>query len=100
MTMHLDLLPCPFCGSTSVHLAYAVADYVVCQDCSAYGPTEETRDGRLWNTRTFPRRQEASSVHFACEKQGTYAAPPMKTAKVRIPKTHAKALPVHKGKKS
>ena len=46
------LKPCPFCGSEA-KLANAVAHYVRCDTCMAFGPTalDDTEAIKLWNTR-------------------------------------------------
>ena len=54
--MDTKLKPCPFCGSEKVHYVNNVrADrQVICKECFAYGPAEDTRSGaeRAWNNRS------------------------------------------------
>ena len=46
------LKACPFCGG-KVRLAQAVAHYVMCPECMAFGPTanDDEEAIKLWNTR-------------------------------------------------
>jgi Lar family restriction alleviation protein len=49
-----DLLPCPFCGSTEIHLTRTLNDMVAyCNTCGAHGELAETlgRAWEKWNTR-------------------------------------------------
>lgn len=51
-----ELKPCPFCGSTNVHMSDGEKDwmqYVYCEDCNAIGPDGNTMISyaEAWNQR-------------------------------------------------
>ena len=46
----MDLLPCPFCGSTDVY-ANPTVHWVTCKGCEAEGPYNRQSAIKAWNTR-------------------------------------------------
>jgi hypothetical protein len=54
------LLPCPFCGSTDLHLGLS---FVECNECRAYGPNCELYETpeHAWNRRaSAPAKEKAA----------------------------------------
>jgi Lar family restriction alleviation protein len=53
----MELLNCPFCGSTNRQFDES---YVACLDCGTIGPTAYTSQDSIkaWNTRTPPEEEE------------------------------------------
>jgi len=62
--IHLELLPCPFCGSNDVEYLkdeYSLSRWVACKSCNTFGPYLKVQPGtkeaaellvsRLWNKR-------------------------------------------------
>jgi Lar family restriction alleviation protein len=52
MPEEIEIKPCPFCGSTQVHMRdMATFPYVFCEQCNAYGPSMETKEEAIlmWN---------------------------------------------------
>lgn len=57
-----DLKPCPACGSTKlthVRRTRHKLGYVMCQDCTLYGPTEQGDDVSRWNS--LPRHTDTEA---------------------------------------
>lgn len=59
--MENELLPCPWCRSTNLHIEDC---YIGCLSCGAIGPHGDTREKAIkaWNTRATPMPKIESSA--------------------------------------
>ena len=64
--MSIELLPCPFCGSTDVYMAIWVKS-VKCDQCGSIGPfgADNAASVLAWNTRYVAGAKNLSSDSFA-----------------------------------
>ena len=47
------LFPCPFCGSSDLHVALGILEQVYCERCDAYGPARLPPHAEdAWNKRS------------------------------------------------
>ena len=66
----MDLLPCPFCGGAARHGERDTDSIILCQDCSACGPSgngSSTNATQLWNQRNPPPEPPADALRSYLE---------------------------------
>ncbi|MCK1735110.1 restriction alleviation protein, Lar family [Bradyrhizobium sp. 138] len=60
-----SLRPCPFCGGSEVWINSGIdPKFVVCKECSAFGPNAPTVKQAVerWNKRTTPSRANTAAT--------------------------------------